>query len=275
MKKYLIIIGNFGSGKTELALNIAFEAAETKKVTFVDLDIVNPYFRSTERKAELEAAGIRLLSPSFTNLGVEVPSLPAEIFSAFSDNSDLVIFDVGGDDTGAIALGQYHRFFSKIDRSAIEVLYVVNARRPFSAELESNLDMIEKVTGAGRIEIDALVNNTNLSQETSVQEPLDGYKMLRSISERLNLPVRFTVGVEPVISEFARELWTRLPIAVWRIRLGWSVISPFPCICREIRWCPNVMAGMGRWLTCWVRKAVSAVFFLLRWKMSGWFLAVI
>ena len=63
MKKYLIIIGNFGSGKTELALNIAFEAAETKKVTFVDLDIVNPYFRSTERKAELEAAGIRLLSP--------------------------------------------------------------------------------------------------------------------------------------------------------------------------------------------------------------------
>lgn len=137
---------------------------------------MNPYFRSTERKAELEAAGIRLLSPSFTNLGVEVPSLPAEIFSAFSDNSDLVIFDVGGDDTGAIALGQYHRFFSKIDRSAIEVLYVVNARRPFSAELESNLDMIEKVTGAGRIEIDALVNNTNLSQETSVQEPLDGYK---------------------------------------------------------------------------------------------------
>ena len=116
----------------------------------------------------------------------------------------LVIFDVGGDDTGAIALGQYHRFFSKIDRSAIEVLYVVNARRPFSAELESNLDMIEKVTGAGRIEIDALVNNTNLSQETSVQEPLDGYKMLRSISERLNLPVRFTVGVEPVISEFAQ-----------------------------------------------------------------------
>ena len=28
--------------------------------------------------------------------------------------------------------------------------------------------------------------------------------MLRSISERLNLPVRFTVGVEPVISEFAQ-----------------------------------------------------------------------
>lgn len=132
----------------------------------------------------MKLPGIRLLSPSFTNLGVEVPSLPAEIFSAFSDNSDLVIFDVGGDDTGAIALGQYHRFFSKIDRSAIEVLYVVNARRPFSAELESNLDMIEKVTGAGRIEIDALVNNTNLSQETSVQEPLDGYKMLRSISDR-------------------------------------------------------------------------------------------
>ena len=74
----------------------------------------------------------------------------------------------------------------------------------------------------------------------------------------------------PLVRKFVRNAYRRVADT-----LGVSVISPFPCICREIRWCPNVMAGMGRWLTCWVRKAVSAVFSPLRWRMSGWFPAVI
>ena len=203
MKKYIVVIGNFGSGKTELSLNIAFEAAKTSRVTLVDLDIINPYFRSTERKAELEEAGINLLSPTYAMLGVEIPSLPAEIYSVFSNDSDVVIFDVGGDAAGAIALGQYKRFFIGVDKENIETLYVINARRPFSCELDLNLDMIDKVTEAGRITIDALVNNTNLSQETTVQELIDGYEMVKNVSNATGLPVRYTTGCEPMISEFA------------------------------------------------------------------------
>ena len=85
MKRYIVIIGNFGSGKTELALNMAFNAAhEGKRVTLVDIDVINPFFRATDRKAELSSVGIRLISPNFTSSGVEVPSIPAEIFSVFS-----------------------------------------------------------------------------------------------------------------------------------------------------------------------------------------------
>lgn len=202
MKKYVVVIGNFGSGKTELSLNLAFEEARAgNKVTLVDLDIINPYFRSTERKNELEEAGIKLFSPTYAMLGVEIPSLPAEIYSVFSNDSDVVIFDVGGDAAGAIALGQYKRFFKDIDN--IEVLYVINARRPFSCELELNLDMIGKVTEAGRIGISALVNNTNLSQETSLAELIDGYDMVKRVSEETALPVKYTIGCEPIISQFA------------------------------------------------------------------------
>ncbi len=201
MKKYIIVIGNFGSGKTEISLNLAFEAAKTQKVTLVDLDIINPYFRSTERKKELNEAGIELLSPTFTSLGVEVPSLPADIYSAFFNNSDLVIFDVGGDAAGAIALGQYRRFFVNVEN--IETYYVINMRRPFSCELDLNLDLIEKVTSAGRIGISGLVNNTNLSHETSVRDLIDGYDMVRQVSQATGLPVKYTTGCEPVISEFA------------------------------------------------------------------------
>ncbi len=205
MKQYHVIIGHFGSGKTEIALNIAFNEAKTgKKVTMVDLDIVNPYFRTAERHKELHEAGIRLLNPSFVTSGVEIPALPAEIYSAFNDDSDLVIFDVGGDAAGAIALGQYYRFFSKIPKEKLEVTFVINARRPFSMDLEGNLEMISDVRLAARMEIDNLVNNTNLSQETSVNELADGYELVKKVSEATGLPVRNTVSTEPTLDEFRR-----------------------------------------------------------------------
>lgn len=202
MKKFVIVIGNFGSGKTELSLNIAFNEAKNKKITLVDLDIINPYFRSTERKKELEAAGIRLLSPTYAMLGVEIPSLPADIYSVFSDDSDLVIIDVGGDSGGAIALGQYRRFF--VNQTNIETLYVINARRPFSCELDLNLDMLGKITEAGRVTVNALVNNTNLSQETKLVDLIDGYNLVREVSVATALPVKFTVGTKDIIDQFSK-----------------------------------------------------------------------
>ncbi len=209
MKKYHVFVGHFGSGKTEIALNTAFNVAATgKKVTLVDLDIVNPYFRTAERHKELDDAGIRLLNPSFVTSGVEIPALPAEIYSAFSDDSDLVIFDVGGDAAGAIALGQYYRFFANIPRQSIEVSFVINARRPFSSDLDGNLEMISSILPVSRMSIDNLINNTNLSQETTVTELIDGYELIREISIQTGLPVRNTVSTAPILNEFknyARE----------------------------------------------------------------------
>lgn len=205
MKKYHVFVGHFGSGKTEVALNTAFNAAATgKKVTLVDLDIVNPYFRTAERHKELNDAGIRLLNPSFVTSGVEIPALPAEIYSAFSDDSDLVIFDVGGDAAGAIALGQYYRFFANIPRQSIEVSFVINARRPFSSDLDGNLEMLSSILPVSRMSIDNLINNTNLSQETTVTELIDGYELVREISIQTGLPVRNTVSTAPILDEFRK-----------------------------------------------------------------------
>lgn len=205
MKKYHVFVGHFGSGKTEIALNTAFNAAATgKKVTLVDLDIVNPYFRTAERHKELNDAGIRLLNPSFVTSGVEIPALPAEIYSAFSDDSDLVIFDVGGDAAGAIALGQYYRFFANIPRQSIEVSFVINARRPFSSDLDGNLEMLSSILPVSRMSIDNLINNTNLSQETTVTELIDGYELIREISIQTGLPVRNTVSTAPILDEFRK-----------------------------------------------------------------------
>ena len=204
MKRYYVIIGNFGSGKTELALNMAFEAAaKGEKVTLVDIDVINPYFRSTERRAELEAAGVRLISPNFTSSGVEVPSIPAEIFSVFSDNSDLVIFDVGGDPVGSIAMGQYYGYFRELEN--FEVWYVINARRPLSSGADENLEMIEKIHGVSRLNITGLLNNTNLAHESSADDLAYGLEVTREVSERSGLPIIGTMGTEEVLEAFIKR----------------------------------------------------------------------
>ena len=105
-KRFLVLVGNYGSGKTELALNRAMDFVTRGKTTLVDLDIVNPYFRSGEKADMLREAGVRVLMPTFALSTVDIPALPAEIQSVFELPSDHVIFDVGGDDTGAAALGR-------------------------------------------------------------------------------------------------------------------------------------------------------------------------
>ena len=201
MKEFYVIIGNFGSGKTEFALNKAFKhAGEGKKVTLVDYDVINPYFRSTERKTELEAAGVRLISPNFTTSGVEVPSIPAEIYSVFADDSDIVIFDVGGDPVGAIALGMYNRYFKELEH--LEVWYVINMRRPLSSGVAENLEMIDKIKGVSRLDITGIINNTNLAHETTVADIVEGMNVTNEVARLSGLPVVATLGTAEVLADF-------------------------------------------------------------------------
>ena len=123
MKHVKVLIGNYGSGKSELALNFAMQAAARgDRTELLDLDMVNTYFRLTERGKLVEQKEIRLVSPNFACSGIETLSLPAEVSSAFVLDWDTVIFDVGGDDVGATALGRYHQDFVDLAPGALEVL---------------------------------------------------------------------------------------------------------------------------------------------------------
>ena len=133
MKNVKVLIGNYGSGKSELALNFAMQAAARgDRTELIDLDMVNTYFRLTERGKMVEQKEIRLVSPNYACSGIETLSLPAEVASAFVLEWDTVVFDVGGDDVGATALGRYHQDFVDLEPGSLEVLNVVNIRRPLS-----------------------------------------------------------------------------------------------------------------------------------------------
>lgn len=197
---FLVLTGNYGSGKTEIALNLAFEAAKQMKTTLVDLDIVNPYFRSGEKADELRAAGIRTLMPTYAMTTVDIPALPAEIQSVFEVPSDKVIFDVGGDDTGAAALGRYYPSFMT-RRKQTRMILVINRMRPLTREKDEILDLAQRIQSRGRLKIDLLVNNTNLADETTPEMIEEGEKTVLECAGTLDgIPV-ITAGKEDVLKK--------------------------------------------------------------------------
>ena len=205
MKKIYVLIGNYGSGKSELALNFAFKAAENGKTELIDLDMVNTYFRLTERGKMVSQKEIRLVSPNFACSGIETLSLPAEVASAFALDWDTVVFDVGGDAVGSTALGRYHEDFMELGPGQLEVLNVVNIRRPLAGTVEKIIKLQQEMQIHSRLKITGMINNTNLAQMTGPDELRDGYEMLREVSEKTGVPVSYTTGKKELLDQFLSE----------------------------------------------------------------------
>ena len=196
--QYLVLTGNYGSGKTELALNLALGFAQQYRTTLVDLDIVNPYFRSGEKAEEMKAAGVRMLMPTYAVTTVDIPALPAEIQSVFEVPSDRVIFDVGGDDTGAAALGRFYPSFMA-RRKRTKVAFVINCMRPLTKEPEDITDLAVRVQNRGRLKIDLLINNTNLADRTEPEMIEAGEKTVLTCAKLLGVPDVITAGKADVL----------------------------------------------------------------------------
>lgn len=185
-----IITGHFGSGKTEMSVNIALEARRTnEKVAVADLDIVNPYYRARDARALFAENGIELIAPAERLAASDLPIVSGDIYRVIYDPAYKVIVDAGGDKDGATALGQFYNDWKEMDP---EVLFILNANRPYVSTLEGAVDTLLKIEKASRLKITGIINNSNVGNETTLADVEKGLELSRALSKKLNIPLLST-----------------------------------------------------------------------------------
>ena len=199
-----VICGHYGCGKTNLTLNLALEAAEKgEKVTVADLDIVNPYFRSSEYGGLLEEHGVKLIAPVFAGTTLDTPTLPPELYSIFEPESGRVFIDAGGDDAGVTALGGLHTL---LNEAGYEMLYVINRYRVLSQTPEEAAELLQEIQTASRLKATALVNNSHLGVETKLDTLTSALDFAEKTSQVTGLPLLYSSA-----PDFALEPGETLP----------------------------------------------------------------
>ena len=197
-KSILVIVGGYGSGKSEVAVNLARHLAvsQSEPVAIADLDIVNPYFRSREADQQLEALGILSLNPRNALRDADLPIILPEIKGAVEGHKGRLVLDVGGDDVGARVLSS---LASSFEPDGYELLLVLNENRPFMRDVDSCLKLVREIETASRLKFTGLVSNTHLLTDTTAEVVLSGLKLARQLRERTGLPVVFLSAVDKVL----------------------------------------------------------------------------
>ncbi len=187
-KRITLVCGHYGSGKTNVAVNMAFDLKKQfDKVALADLDIVNPYFRAKDSQKQLLEAGIRFIGSEYANSNVDIPALPQDMYAITDDKTMKCILDIGGDDRGALALGRLAPAI--LEENDYEMLMVINRSRPLSHDAPSTIEIMREIETAGGIRFTGLINNTNLGVETTVEDILDSIPYAKEVSALSGLPL--------------------------------------------------------------------------------------
>ncbi len=206
-KRVRIIIGHYGSGKTEFSCNYAVELAKYcgNDIMLVDLDIVNPYFRSRERASYLEERGVEVMSSQLGNdVNTDLPALSAGIYAPLQNPDIELILDVGGDKVGARVLRQYSDFL--MGKDDVDLFAVINANRPETSTLEGVLKHLEGIEFEARLKVTGLINNTHMIWDTSLEDVMRGQKLLQEVSDRLNVPIVYVSVMRELVDEVSKHV---------------------------------------------------------------------
>lgn len=215
-----IFTGHFGSGKTEVAVNFALNSInKSKNLAIVDLDIVNPYFRTADAKIELEERGIWVITPMYANTNVDVPALPPEMNTLFEKKEYNVILDIGGDDLGAKVLA---RFKDELINQGYCMNFVINTKRPMTDTDERIEQMIYEIESSSGLKVTKLINNTNLLEHTNADIVIEGHRIIERISNKLGIPIGFVSGFADLIGGVEKEIDVEFFPLRKLIKLPWN-----------------------------------------------------
>ena len=215
-KRVTLFAGHYGSGKTNIALNYArWLRRQSLNVTIADLDIVNPYFRTKDSEEALAKEGIGLIVSEFANSNVDLPAMPKEAYGLVNDPTIHAVLDIGGDDRGALALGRYTPAIKA--EGDYEMLLVVNRSRPLTRTVKDTLEVLGEIEEAGGLPFTAIVNNTNLGQQTTAQDVLVSLDYAQKLSQAAGLPIKMTCAAEHLCPELEGKVPNLFPLSIQKL----------------------------------------------------------
>ena len=219
-RRITVFAGHYGSGKTNLSVNYALQLSRAgNKVMVLDLDIVNPYFRTKDSLELFAREGIRLITSDYANTNVEAPSIAPDSYAAFDSHDSHVVIDVGGDDAGAVALGRFQDRFSPEE---LQMILVYNPYRLQTQTVADTLPLIQSIEQASRMSFHGMVNNPNLGYETTAQTVVDSLPLAQELSRALGLPLYATAAKEALAPDLLHRVGNLWQISIYG-RNQWSI----------------------------------------------------
>ncbi len=212
-KRLTLFAGHYGSGKTNVAVNYAIHLKDMGlPVVIADLDIVNPYFRTKDSESELREKGIELLCSPYAGSNLDIPALPQEMYRAVQDKNTYAVMDIGGDDVGAVALGRFAPFIK--EENDYEMIFVVNFFRPLTRTADEALEIMREVEIASHLKFTAIANNSNLGEDTTVEDILSTVPELKKLSELSDLPVKMTTVKKDLVIALEEKIDNVFPLSL-------------------------------------------------------------
>lgn len=212
-KRITLLCGHYGSGKTNVAVNMAFDLKKSyDKIAVADLDIVNPYFRTKDSGEDFKNAGIRLIVSDYANTNLDIPALPQDMYAITDDKSLKCVLDIGGDDRGALALG---RLAPKIiEEGDYETFMVINKFRPLTPDAKSTVEVMREIEYAGGIKFTGLINNSNLGNETTCQDVIGSMKYAKEVEELSGVKLKLTTCKVDLYDALKGEIDNLFPLVL-------------------------------------------------------------
>ncbi len=218
MKRVILFAGHYGSGKTNIAVNYALHMADKGIPTaFLDIDIVNPYYRAKDSEELLQQHGIEFISSEFANSNVDVPALPNEMYAVLDRPEKSYVLDVGGDDRGALALGRLTPGI--LEENNFDMFFVYNASRPLTSDKEGALEVAGEIYAACRLPFTGIVNNTNIGKETTPETVIANYEKAKALADAMGLPIVMNTVREDLIPSLEGKIPNLFPLTLQNKRL--------------------------------------------------------
>ena len=204
-KRIRLFIGHYGSGKSEVSINYVTKLREQVEgeVALADLDVVNVYFRSREKKDLMKDLGITPIDSSINTTTLDLPAVSAEIMRPLNDKSVNYVIDVGGDNVGGKVVG---RFANQFNSNDYDMFYVVNANREKTQTAKEVLQYIDAIEATSKLKVTGIINNTHMLKETTVEDVLKGQYVAREVSKIRNIPIKYISCLESIVDKLPKDL---------------------------------------------------------------------